>query len=102
MTPMSYVLSRKAEEDIIGIFQTGIEQFGLSQAERYHEQLGQCFRFLAENPLAAHERFEILPPVRIHPIGSHLVIYRVEENGTVFIIRVRHGHEDWQSNTDVP
>jgi Plasmid stabilization system protein len=35
---MSYVLSRKAEEDVIGIFQTGIEQFGLSQAERYHEQ----------------------------------------------------------------
>lgn len=97
MTPTSYVLSRKAEKDVIGIFQTGIEQFGLSQAERYHEQLGQCFRFLAENPLAAHERFEILPPVRIHPIGSHLVIYRVEENGTVFIIRVRHGHEDWQS-----
>jgi plasmid stabilization system protein ParE len=28
---MSYVLSRKAEEDIIDIFETGIEQFGLSQ-----------------------------------------------------------------------
>jgi len=95
---MSYVLSRKAEEDVIGIFKTGIELFGLSQAELYHEQLGQCFRFLAENPLAAYERLEILPPVRIHPIGSHLVIYRVEENGTVFIIRVRHGHEDWQNN----
>jgi toxin ParE1/3/4 len=97
---MNYVLSRKAEEDIIDIFETGIEQFGLSQAERYHEQLDQCFRFLAENPLAAHERFEITPPVRIHPVGSHLVIYRVEQNGAVFIIRVRHGHEDWQSNTD--
>jgi toxin ParE1/3/4 len=98
VTPTSYVLSRKAEEDVISIFQTGIEQFGLSQTERYHEQLGQCFCFLAENPLAAHERFEIFPPVRIHPIGSHLVIYRVEENGTVFIIRVRHGHEDWQNS----
>ena len=99
---MSYVLSRKAEEDVIGIFQTGIEQFGLSQAERYHKQLELSFRFLAENPLAAHERFEILPPVRIHPIGSHLVIYKVEENGTVFIIRVRHGHEDWENNANTP
>ena len=53
---MSYVLSRKAEEDIIGIFHTGIEQFGLSRAERCHEQLAKCFRFLAENPLAALER----------------------------------------------
>jgi toxin ParE1/3/4 len=95
---MGYILSRKAEEDIIGIFLTGIEQFGQEQAERYHEQLDKCFRFLAENPLAAHERFEITPPVRIHPVGSHLVIYRVEETGELFIIRVRHGHEDWQSN----
>jgi toxin ParE1/3/4 len=47
---MSYVLSRKAEEDVIGIFQTGVEQFGLSQAERYHKQLGQCFRFLGGEP----------------------------------------------------
>ena len=98
MSEMNYVLSRKAEEDIIDIFRTGIERFGLSQAERYHEQLEQCFRFLAENPLAAHERFEILTPVRIHPIGSHLVIYRDEETRMVFIIRVRHGHEDWQNN----
>jgi toxin ParE1/3/4 len=97
---MSYILSRKAEEDIIDIFLTGVEQFGQKQAEHYHEQLDKCFRFLAENPLAAHERFEITPPVRIHPVGSHLVIYRIEENGELFIIRVRHGHEDWQSNTD--
>jgi len=97
---MRYILSRKAEEDIIGIFLTGVEQFGKNQAERYHEQLDKCFRFLAENPLAAHERFEITPPVRIHPVGSHLVIYRVEETGELFIIRVRHGHEDWQCNTD--
>ena len=97
---MNYVLSRKAEEDIVDTFRTGIEQFGLNQAERYHEQLEQCFRFLAENPFAAHERFEILPPVRIHPIGSHLVIYRVVETRMVFIIRVRHGHEDWQNNVN--
>ncbi len=97
---MGYILSRKAEEDIIGIFITGAEQFGQEQAERYHEQLDKCFRFLADNPLAAHERFEITPPVRIHPVGSHLVIYRVNKNEDIFIIRVRHGHEDWQSNTD--
>lgn len=94
---MGYVLSRKAEEDIIDIFLAGVEQFGLRQAERYHDQLEKCFRFLADNPLAAPERFEITPPVRIHPIGSHLVIYRVDENGDIFVIRVRHGHEDWQS-----
>ena len=35
----------------------------------------------------AREREEFTPPVRIHPSGSHLVIYRREGQG-VEIIRV--------------
>jgi len=97
---MGYVLSNQAEEDIIQIFLEGVDQFGLNQAERYHDQLEKCFCFLADNPLAAPERLEISPPVRIHPTGSHLVIYRVEKNGDIFIIRVCHGHEDWQGTPD--
>ena len=93
---MGYVLSRKAEEDLISIFLYGIDQWGLAQAERYHELLSKTFRFLAENPEAAHERTEITPPVRIHPVKSHLIVYRHDAHGEVFIIRVRHGREDWQ------
>lgn len=97
---MGYRLSVKAEEDIIDIFRVGAEEFGLHQAERYHERLERTFRFLADNPLAARERVEITPAVRIHPVEAHLVVYRVDDNGDVFIIRVRHGHEHWQAPTD--
>jgi len=90
---MGYRLTYKAEEDIIDIFRAGVGQFGLYQAERYHEQLERCFRFLADNPLAAHARFEIVRPIRIQSIGSHLIVYRVDD-GDVFIIRVRHRHHD--------
>ena|SRR5690554_641402 len=93
---MGYRLSRKAEEDVISIFLEGVAQFGLHQAEHYHDWLEKSFRFLAENPLAAPERLEITPPIRIHPTGTHLVVYRVDDEGDIFIIRVRHGHEDWQ------
>jgi toxin ParE1/3/4 len=92
-----YKLSRKAEEDIIEIFLQGVELFDLQQAEKYHTLLEKSFQFLADNPLAAHLRTEITPPVRVHPIESHIVIYSVDEEGTVFIIRVRHSHEDWLS-----
>ncbi|MBC8518911.1 MAG: type II toxin-antitoxin system RelE/ParE family toxin [Gammaproteobacteria bacterium] len=34
-------------------------------------------------------------PVRIHPIQSHITIYTISDDGNVFIIRIRHGHEDW-------
>ncbi|TDY02711.1 type II toxin-antitoxin system RelE/ParE family toxin [Thiohalophilus thiocyanatoxydans] len=94
---MAYKLSRKAEEDTIAVFVAGIEQFGLLQAERYHDELEKCFQFLAENPKAARERYEITPPVRVHPFESHLIIYTVDEDDDVFIVRVRHGHEDWLS-----
>lgn len=97
---MDYSLSVRAEEDIIDIFRVGVAQFGLYQAERYHERLERCFQFLADNPLAAHKRVEITPDVRIHPVQAHVVVYRIDDNGDVFIVRVRHGHEDWQACAD--
>lgn len=97
---MGYHLSIKAEQDVVDIFRAGVEQFGPYQAERYHERLERCFRFLADNPLAARERVEIFPAVRIHPVEAHLVVYRVDDIGDIFIVRVRHGHEDWQALAD--
>jgi len=92
---MPYRLSRKAEEDVIDIFLAGARELGLPQAGRYHELLGAAFEFLASNPFAARERMEITPPVRVHPVGAHLIIYTLNVDGEVFILRVRHGHEDW-------
>lgn len=92
---MSYRLTRRAAEDIEAIYRHGAEHFGLKQADAYHEQLERAFNFLADNPLAARARLELTPPVRIHPVGSHLVVYQVDEDGVLLIIRVRHAHEDW-------
>ncbi|MGX5801434.1 type II toxin-antitoxin system RelE/ParE family toxin [Bradyrhizobium sp. Arg314] len=35
------------------------------------------------------------PFVECSGCKAHLIVYRVEEGGDVFIVRVRHGHEDW-------
>lgn len=91
---MAYILSNKAEEDIIAIFVAGAEQFGLAQAQRYHQQLTTTFEFLSDNPQATPVREELTPPVRLHPVGSHLVIYQLEDDNSIFIVRVRHAHED--------
>jgi len=92
---MNYILSRKAEEDIISIYLHGLENFGDIQADAYHTKLQACFEFLAQNPLSANERLELLPPVRIHPVGVHIVIYQLIDARNIFIIRVRHEREDW-------
>ncbi len=91
---MTYRLSTEAAQDILSIFLYGVAEYGEAKAIEYHSALESVFVFLSENPKAAPLRSEIVPPVRIHPIGSHLVIYE-EDNAGIFILRVRHTHEDW-------
>lgn len=33
--------------------------------------------------------------MRIHPFKAHLIVYRIDDDGDIFIVRVRHGQEDW-------
>lgn len=92
---MTYRLSRKAEADVIQLYVEGVEAFGAAQAEAYLSGLERAFAFLAEFPLAARERTETMPPVRIHPYQSHIIVY-VVEGRRITILRVRHGREDWE------
>lgn len=92
---MLFTLSAEAEEDIIAIAEQGLLLFGPAQARRYHDELFAILDLIAANPRMAREREEISPPVRIHPFKAHLVVYRIEDAGTIFVIRVRHAHEEW-------
>jgi toxin ParE1/3/4 len=85
---MEFKLSVLAEDDIIAIAEQGIAMFGPLQAKRYHAEL-------FNNPQMARAREEISPPVRVHPFKAHLIIYQIEADGAVFVIRVRHAFEDW-------
>ena len=95
---MAYRLSRRAKEDLIAIYVDGAAAFGVRQAEAYFARLERAFGLIADNPRIARERVEIVPPVRIHPCGAHIVIYVVEPNDDVLIVRVRHSREDWIDN----
>jgi toxin ParE1/3/4 len=92
---MTYQLSKEAEKDIVSIYLQGIDLFGWGQADQYHDRLIQCFEFLADNPRAAPEIQEIVPPVRVHPLGAHLIVYQTLQPTGIHIIRVRHGREAW-------
>jgi len=92
---VAYTLSAEAEEDVIAIFISGAELFGVAQAEHYHDDLEKIFDFLSTHPQAARIREELTHAVRVHPYTSHIILYTVSENNDVFIIRVRHAHEDW-------
>ena len=91
---MGFRLSIAAEEDVIGIAEQGIRLFGPVQARQYHDELF-AIDMIAANPRMARERPELSPPMRIHPFKAHLAVYRIEKDGGILIVRVRHGHEDW-------
>ncbi len=96
---MGYRLTKAAERDIGSIAQTGIELFGARQARSYHEALSDLFALLATSPRMGRERSELIPPARVHPFRSHIVIYRIEGEN-ILIIRVRHGREDWRQPSE--
>lgn len=95
---MTYTLSRVADEDIVRIFVQGALLFGQKQAENYHHGLFDAFQTLSENSGITRLRREISPPVRIFPYRSHVIVYLVEDNGGILVLRVRHGREDWESD----
>jgi toxin ParE1/3/4 len=91
----SYTLSKAAERDLADIAAYTIDTFGIDQALAYRDGLIDCFTFLAEHPKSARLRHELHPPVRARRFQSHLIFYDEQPDGGVFILRVRHGREDW-------
>ena len=97
---MTYRLTNKAEEDVIRIYLQSMVLFGARQAEAYHRELESVFGLIARNPEMARPQLEISPPVRVHPHKAHLIVYLIEDNRSVTIVRIRHGHEDWESDVE--
>jgi toxin ParE1/3/4 len=94
-----YRLSKEAAGDIRHIFREGQRLFGRDQAQKYHLYLESTFNTIAANPRLARERREISPPVRIHPCGSHIIVYVFDGAEQIHIIRVRHHRENWKPRT---
>lgn len=94
---MRFSLSVEAEEDIIAFTEQGIRMFGSVQARRYHDDLFAVLELIAANPRMALSEKRFRARLGFHPFKADLIVYRIEENGTIFVIRIRHGHEDWAS-----
>jgi len=88
-----WVIRSAAETDLSDIWHHGAGIWGIEQADRYADGLFALFDLLADFPEMAREHAEFIPPVRIHPSGVHLVIYRADGQG-VEIIRIIHAHQN--------
>ncbi len=88
-----FILRPAARTDLAKIWQDGAATWGAEQADRYADGLFSLFDLLAAFPEMSRDRTEFTPPVRIHPSGAHLVIYR-KEGPEVEIVRILQGHQN--------
>ena len=68
---------------------------GLTRLMPITPGLEATFEFLADYPRAARLRQEISPPVRALPYKAHLIVYDIENDDVIVILRIRHSREDW-------
>lgn len=93
-------LTPQAEADLEDIWLHGATEWSPDQADRYIDGIMAVFDLLCAMPGIARERTEFSPPVRIHPSGSHLVIYR-NAGDHLDVLRILGGRQDWRRLLEV-
>ncbi|QFT83133.1 Toxin ParE4 (plasmid) [Roseovarius sp. THAF27] len=94
--PIAYRLTPTAQRDLEDIWIYTAQTWSMAQADRYTDIMEDTFDRLLFMPEMARERAEFDPPVRIHPIAEHLIIYQVERDQLV-ILRVLGAGQDWHA-----
>lgn len=90
----SLSLTPQAEGDMEEIWLHGAAEWSPEQADRYVDGITAVFELLCAMQGIARERPEFNPPVRIHPYGAHLIIYRTIED-RVEVLRTLGGRQNW-------
>jgi plasmid stabilization system protein ParE len=88
-----YILGVDAARDLDEIWDY-IAADNVDAADRWIDKLFRAFEMLARNPGLGHKREDLTAfPVLFWPVGSYLIIYRVE-NGPLTVVAVTKGSRD--------
>lgn len=95
-----YRLTPAALGDLEDIWLYSARTWSVTQADRYVDALERTFDTLLAMPRMARERTEIDPPVRLHPSGQHVIVYRIEVDHLT-VLRILGGRQHWQAVLDM-
>lgn len=88
-----FVLTASAEADVREIYRFSRRSWGEARVQDYVSGLFSTFELLAESPKAGRMRNELSENLRSFPHRIH-VVFCVEHEQSVAIIRVLHGARD--------
>ena len=89
-----YRLSSECENDLSLIYEFGIENFGILQAQKYLLGMHELFQTLSDSPNIGRNASEFSPLLRRFNYKSHMVFYSFTGSG-IFIVRVLHHSLDY-------
>ena len=89
----SYRLSELAEEDLRIISAKTIEEWGLSQAQKYVLQLHETMIQIATTPTLGRNRPELFKKARSFPAQKHIIYYWQTKAG-IEVARILHQRMD--------
>lgn len=90
----SYALSQKADEDILQIARSSVQQWGIARSGRYIISLHEAFERLAQFPDMGRTVDDIRPGYLQMESAGHAIFYRKTEPG-ILIVRVLHERMDF-------
>ncbi len=86
----SYVFSKKANQDIDDIFLYTIEKWSLEQGERYFNHIMNEVEYLTANFEIGQDFSHIRKGYRRAKVKSHIIFYKINDNGIIEIVRILH------------
>ena len=92
----TYILSKRAKEDLLEIYLYTLETWGEDQLPTYQHLVETAMQRIAKNPFTpgskAHD--ELIQGCRTFRCGKHSIIYRIQSN-QVEIARILHESMDF-------
>ena len=89
-----YSLTNEAVRDLEEIWFYTFEKWSVEQADRYYYLILDEIEFIASKPLLGKSIDHIKQGYRSSIVKSHVVFYKVQDDGTVLIVRILHQSMD--------
>lgn len=90
---MRLVVAHLARRELQAIARYSGKEWGAARKAQYMAAIREKFSLLLQRPSIGALRNDIAPGYRCHPVGRHLIFYRVEGD-SVAILRVLHHRMD--------
>lgn len=88
-------LSSRAQTDIAGIVEFGVERFGEDRTKDYLDRIDKAFRQLRDYPESGRTDRDLHPRARSLSCGAHRIFYSIDDEA-ITIRRILHKTAEWK------